>query len=107
MIRLPLTSDPCRTFTTVIGEARYRITTTWNDRSQVWTLDIADGDTDAPIASGIPVVLGADLLLSFAPELGRLIAVDMTSAPGYGTDASAEDLGDRIQLLWLEPGEVP
>lgn len=106
MIQLPLTSDPCRTFTTVFGESRYRITTRWNERSQVWTMDIADGDTDAPLAAGMPIVLGADLLRSFAPNLGRMLAIDMAAAPGYGTDAGPEDLGDRVRVVWLAPGEV-
>lgn len=107
MIQLPLTSDPSRTFTTVFGDNRYRITSRWNDRASVWTLDLANGDTDAPIATSIPVVLGADLLRSFAPRLGSMIAVDMAAAAGYGTDAGEDDLGTRIVVIWYAPGETP
>jgi hypothetical protein len=107
MIQLPLTSDPCRTFTTVFGDSRYRVTTQWNERSQVWTMDIANGDTDAPIVAGMPIVLGADLLQSFAPSLGTMLAIDMAAAAGNGTDAGPEEIGDRIQIVWLAPGEVP
>lgn len=107
MIRLPLTSDPSRTFTTPFGDHRYRLTTRWNERAEVWTLDLADGDTDAPLALSIPLVLGADLLAAFAPALGTMFMVDTAAEVGHGTDAGPEDLGERLQLIWLAPGETP
>lgn len=107
MIKLPLTSDPSRTFTTTVGLAHYRVTSRWNDRSGVFTLDIDDADTGDSIISGMPVVLGADLLLGFCPRLGSMQALDLSAAsPGLGVDAGPDDLGTRIIVLWSEPGEV-
>lgn len=107
MITLPLTSDPYRTFTTVLGEVRYRITTRWNERASVWTADFIDAETDVPLARSIPIVLGADLLKSFCPKIGRLFAIDMAAELEHGTEAGVDDLGNRIKVVWLAPDEVP
>lgn len=107
MITLPLTTDPFRTFTTTLGEVRYHITQRWNERAERWTLDFVDADTDEILASAIPVVLGSDLLRSFCPKIGRLLAIDMAAEAGAGTEAGVDDLGSRIQVIWLARGEVP
>lgn len=106
MITLPLTADPCRTFTTAFGEARYRVTTTWNDRAAVWTMDLDDAGTGQSLVRGMPLVLGANLLRAFCPRLGSMYAVDTTAEPGFGADAGPDDLGARVQVVWLAPGEV-
>lgn len=106
MIQLPLTSDPCRTFTMVFGEDRYRLTTTWNDRGQYFTISIADGNTDEQLVNSIPLLLGADLLKTVCPRLGTMVVVDTAAEPGFGTEAGPDDLGDRIKVIWLAPGEV-
>ncbi len=107
MITLPLTSDPYRTFTTVLGTARYRVTQRWNERAARWTLDLEDAETSIFLARAVPVVLGADLLRSFCPRVGRLLAIDLAAEVGYGTEAGVEDLGSRVQVVWLAPDEVP
>lgn len=106
MITLPLTSDPYRTFTTTLGEARYRFTQRWNERAERWTLDIEDAETSEPLANAVPVVLGSDLLRSFCPRLGRLLVIDLAGEPGYSQEAGVKDLGARVQVVWLAPGEV-
>ena len=106
MVKLPLTSDPLRTFTTIVDGARYQVTTRWNDRAGVWTMDIDDPTTGLNLVSGLPIVLGADLLASFAPQLGSMIAVDSNADAGLGTDAGVDDLGTRVQVLWFSLGEV-
>ncbi len=106
MVKLPLTSDPHRTFTTVVNNARYQVTTRWNDRAGVWTMDIDDPTTGLGLVAGMPLVLGADLLRSFAPQLGSVIVVDTSADAGFGTDAGVDDLGTRVQVLWFSPGEV-
>jgi len=106
MVRLPLTSDPCRAFATTVGDARYVVTTKWNDRAGVWTMDIADGDTDELLVSGMPVVLGSDLLRSFCPRLGVMIAVDAETDPGEGSEAGAEDFGSRVEVVWMTREEA-
>jgi len=107
MITVPLTADPSVTFTLEFNDSRYRITTKFNERSQVFTLDVAEADTDVDLITSMPVLLGANLLAAFCPRLGTMIAVDMAADVGFGTDTGPDDLGSRIQLVWLAPGETP
>jgi hypothetical protein len=107
MITLPFTADPCRTFTIALNEVLYQFTTRWNERAARWTCDIEDVETGIFLARTIPLVLGADLLQSFCPRLGRLIVIDLAAEPGAGTEAGVDDLGSRVQVIWLAPGEVP
>jgi hypothetical protein len=106
VVKLPLTSDPQRTFTTIVNDVRYTITTRWNERAEVWTMDLVDAASGITVASSMPLVLGSDLLKSFAPALGSLLVVDTNADPGMGTDAGVDDLGTRVQVLWFSPGEV-
>lgn len=106
MVKLPLTSDANRTFTTIVNGVRYQITTKWNEVSEVWVMDIVDPTTGEFLVSNMPLVMGADLLKSFAPGLGTMIVVDSNAEPGTGTDARVDDLGTRVQVFWFNPGEV-
>ena len=106
MVKLPLTSDPFRSFTTIVNGTRYQVTTRWNDRAQVWVMDLDDPTTGSNLARGMPLVLGSDLLASFAPQLGSLLVVDTNADSGQGVDAGVDDLGARVQVLWFSPGEV-
>ena len=106
MVKLPLTSEPNSVFTTVVNGARYEVTVRWNDRAGVWVMDIVDPTTGATLVSAMPIVLGADLLQSFAPELGTMLAIDTSADVGLGVDAGVDDLGTRVIVLWFDPGEV-
>lgn len=57
---VPLTNVP-QTFTINLNNIDYTFTVKWNDIAQSWYLDIADANQN-PIACGIPLVTGADLL---------------------------------------------
>jgi hypothetical protein len=73
----------------------------WNERSGAWFLSLFD-DTGAAIFSGRRVVLGADLLGRSSDSRlppGMLIAYD---ASGADLDAGRNDLGSRVQLLYIE-----
>jgi len=106
VIQLALTSDPYRTFITTLGEARYRVTQQWNERAQTWTLDLEDGDAETVVARAMPLVLGADILRSYAPQVGTMLVIDTAAEPGAGTEAGPDDLGARVQVIWIAPGEV-
>jgi hypothetical protein len=109
MIKLPLTSAAYRTFTCDLGDTTYRITTMWNDRAQVWTMDWELAADGTPPVSAMPIVLGADILKGFNPDLGTLLVIDMAAAAGFGTDAGppeSGDLGTRIVAIWAAPGEL-
>lgn len=57
---IPLTTDP-QTFEILLAGVNYTLTSKWNDIAQGWFLDIADSNAN-PMACGIPLVTGVDLL---------------------------------------------
>lgn len=58
---LPLQNIP-QTFIISLAGSDYSLTVRWNDADEAgWLLDIADSETN-PLAVGIPLIVGADLL---------------------------------------------
>lgn len=106
ILKLPFTSDPCRSFTCSIDDVEYRFTTRWNDRASVWALDVELAEDSTPIAYGVHLRLGADLLAAYAPLLGRLVCVDKTASVGLGADPGVDDLGTRVEVWWFTADEV-
>jgi hypothetical protein len=104
IIQLPLSSDPVQTFITQLGSAKYQFDVRWNDRSSLWVLDISDPSSQTPIASGLALVLGADLLLPYSLGIGELIVIDET---GTHTPATVDSLGSSVNVYWLSPDELP
>lgn len=102
IIELPLTPDPSQRFTVQLGRVKYELYVKFNSRSGVWTFDLAIVNTKAVLLQSVPIVLGADLLLPYNFDLGRLIAVDTSNR---SRDAAAEDLGTRVKLVWFSVEE--
>ena len=100
-LELPPSTDRPQSFTTQLGSAVYQFDLRWNDRSNVWTMDISDPVSGNPIVSGLAVVLGADLLKPYALGIGTLILVDETST---NTEAALDSLGSSVNLYWVSRG---
>lgn len=105
ILDLPLTSDPSRSVTVTMGDADYKLVTRYNDRSSVWTLDILSPSDDSYIVAAAPIVLGSDILEPFGVGIGRMLVIDMSAAPGSGTEAGPDDLGVRVRVLWISEDE--
>ena len=124
MLQLPFTAEPFRSFTTKLNGHSYQFTTAYNERSGVWTFDLADGETGDPIISGVPILIGCDLLGPSGLGIGSMYAIDQaaTAAPALVgttgvvgpvlqmTDADPlgsfnDDLGTRVLVVYLAPGE--
>lgn len=103
IIELPFSSDPAQTFTTQLGDVKYFFEAKYNDRSGVWTVDIADAVSQATLVQSLPLVLGQDLLEPYNFGMGSLLVVDTS---GRGVEAGPEDLGDRIKVFWFSADEV-
>lgn len=95
---IPL-SPESQTFRVPLGSVTYRLTIVWNDISKGWVMDIADAD-DLPLAQGIPLVTGLDLLAQykFLGIPGALVVqsdFDVDAAPTY------EGLGTTSRLYFV------
>lgn len=103
IIQIPLSADPAQSLTVQLGDVKYYFEARYNSRNGVWTLDMYDDATRAPIVLGMALVLGQDLLAPYNLGIGSLGLVD-TSA--QSKDAGADDMGDRVVLCWVSPDEV-
>jgi hypothetical protein len=91
MQTLPLTSDPSQRFRSSLNGVEYVFRAQWNERSGVWTLDILDGATEAPLVLGVSILIGCDMLAPFALGIGSLFALDLAASSAYATDANLDD----------------
>lgn len=113
MQRLPLTSDPNASFTTSLGGTSYEFATSFNERAQSWSFDLFTAKDGKLLLAGVPIVIGCDMLAPFGLGIGSLYAVDLTAASAkeeaghrpQSVDAGPEDLGVRVMVLYLAPGE--
>lgn len=84
------------TYTTTINGNTYNFRVRWNARDAAWYMDVADV-VATPIASGIKILLGEPLGISFAYvdpfTTGRFFARDTTGAK---REATFDDLGVRV-----------
>ena len=99
-------TDPWISFSTTLEGAVYGLEFSWNTRDERWYLSVYD-DSGTALAAGVAVVIDFSLLTRFSnPALppGALMALDTT---GNQQEISAmEDLGQRVQLIYLSAAEV-
>lgn len=103
---LPLEpSIPHYTFSTVISDNTYLFEVRWNARDAAWYMDVAEQD-GAPIVTGVKVVLGANLARRANHKLftlGAFVAMDTSRT---GVDATLDDLGTRVQVVYMTNFEI-
>lgn len=113
MIVVPLPTEIAGSFTlrTRLGGTDYLLRFAHNVRSDSWTLDVtALGGTAeqlVPIVTGAKIFIGNDLLRhairhALTPP-GRLLAL---SADGTRRAPTRDELGERVRLYYLDPGET-
>lgn len=92
---VPLTPTP-QTFEILLAAIFYTLTVKWNDMAQCWFMDVADTNGN-PLACGLPLVTGADLLdgLEYLGIDGELIVFTNGNMPdsiptftNLGTDSN-------------------
>jgi hypothetical protein len=104
---LPLSPGlPEYRFSTEIGDDSYVFDVRWNRRDQCWYLDLFEADGETAIFHGVKVVLGANLgRMHRHPLLGRgaFVAVDTS---GRSVDATFDDLGTRVLVIYMPSIEI-
>lgn len=96
---IPLEASP-QVFTIPLGVTEYQLRLSWCDPSACWLLDIALGDDQAPVVSGLPVITGTDILGQFAylGIGGRLVAQTVGDEQAVPTFTN---LGQTGKLFFL------
>lgn len=99
---LPARSDaPLYDFTADLEGASYTFELRWNDRDGFWFLSLSSRSGEQ-LVTGRKVVLGANILgRATDPRLppGAVLAIDTT---GQDQEAGRDDLGGRVQLVYVE-----
>jgi hypothetical protein len=103
MTEIPLlTGEPAQSLRVELEGELYNMRITYNERANTWGLDLADVDA-VPLASGVLLVVGADLIDAYKLGIGGLFMVEIGTTGG---DAGANNLGDVYKLIYLTEQEV-
>jgi hypothetical protein len=99
---IPLTNDVSQTFSTDLNGTNYNFRVIWNERLGVWSMTIYDVDFNVIIA-GVALLIGTDIIKSLNSSIGGMVVAD---SDGTNRDATVDDLGTRVKLIYLTPEEV-
>lgn len=91
-------------FATALDGTSYIFDVRWNGRDESWYMDVL-ADDESTIWSGIRIVIGSLLGRRCVDERfprGAMMAVDLT---GGKRDATFDDLGTRVAVLFYTPEE--
>jgi hypothetical protein len=97
---IPLTSYPSQFIEVELNGKRIFLRVYWQTQDKKWYMDLSD--ENGTLAAGVGMVLGADLIEQYNLGLGQLWMADLQNTE---VDASANDLGVRVFLLYFAPGE--
>lgn len=94
---LPMTDDASQEFISTIDKVKYLFRVQLNVRADIWTIDISTS-VDNPIITGLPLVMGVDLLSTERFARGMLFLVDYS---GRGGDPTADNISN-YGLIWTD-----
>lgn len=106
MIRLPLSSEPAQSFITQLGSVKWLFNFRFNDRGRFWIMDITDSASQTILVTGVPVLLGCDLIRPYILGNGALMAYDEAGSSTDAGDPDTGDLGNRVNIYWISLDEV-
>lgn len=105
---IPLTNNASSVFDVELNGRTITLRTKFNTRGSggdstlpYWTLDLFEGDT--PLAYGLSLVLGLDILKQLNLGLGAMFMFDRTET---SKEATFDSLGADTILVYLTPEEV-
>lgn len=100
---VPLQVGKPQTFSIALGGITYQLAFLYrNDTAGLggWTLDIADASGN-PVAQGIPLVTGADLLAQYK-HLGFTGSLIVQTTSNPDAVPTFDNLGDDGQVYWVQ-----
>lgn len=103
--RVPFTGGSRQAMSITIAGRSLRLRADYANLTNTWRLDIFDnaGESPVPLAVGIPILMGVDLVKQYRLGIGSLYA-EPNARPR--DDAGRGELGSRINLVHYAPGEA-
>lgn len=103
IIELPVSNDSSQDFTTQLGENNLRFALKYNSRTGLRTMDLYLADTNEPLLTGVPLVVGENFLAPYNFGLGILFMADLSNT---GSEATHENFGSTVKLVWASDEEA-
>lgn len=103
MLIVPFTADYDQQFTSQLGDEKFTFNARWNERGQVYTVDITRDSDQELLIAGVPFLAGQDILSPYALGIGGLIVTDLGLKD---TDPGPDDFGERVIVTWLSNDEL-
>lgn len=100
---LPLTAEPDRVFTVLLGDQLVSVRTYYNPTVPGWYMDLRDPDGTA-LALGLALVPVVNMLAD-NPDLTRVYGQFRTVVLDDAEFLTLEALGNTAQVYWFAPGE--
>lgn len=92
-------------FGATIETVPYLFDVRWNSRDAAWYMDVLE-QGEAPIVLGVKLVLGAYLGRRCNHALFKRGVFMMQDTSGEGRDATFDDLGSRVVLVYMPIDEL-
>jgi hypothetical protein len=89
-----------------LGDAEFRITLLYNEREDLWHMDLYTAD-DEPLILGQRMAIDAFLLSAHPKDgmpAGELMLFDSTDS---GAECGFEDMGTRCEFCYVPPEDLP
>jgi len=105
MLTIPTTNQQNFSQVTTLSRRNYVFTFHWNAREAAWYMDLADEDEN-PISLARRITIGFPLITRCTDPRkppGTLMAIDAT---GGDLDPAFDDLGSRVQIVYIEPEDL-
>lgn len=102
MIEIPILQSVAQEFVILLGEIKYDFILLYNERNQLWTLDIIIDASKVVLLQGLPLVLNQDLLEPYNFNMGHLFIMDNRN---LGVDPNYEAFDNKCSLVWLTDAE--
>lgn len=92
----------------VLDDVTYTIEFRWNVRLEAWFMSVLDAEGQVPYIVGQRCVVdyGIPQHLTQRTPPGLFLFIDTGAATGEGVDPGFDDLGSRVQLLYVPEDEL-
>lgn len=106
IFEVPLSAEPSQVVTTTLHDVEYDLAVKWSDIAKRWTLDIVRTSDQEPLARGLSLVLGVNIMAGRGLDtIGSMFVVDTSRRDEEASDAEG-DLGGRVRVYFMTPDEA-
>lgn len=103
MIDIPILNSRAQELVITLGGVSYRLQFQYNERAEIWTMNILQEVGKVVLIQGLPLVLGQNLLEPYNFNMGSMVVYDNSDK---GKEARFNGFATENSLLWLSDAEL-